>query len=186
MKSFTPFRGAALASALTLLRASTALAAGTHASSRMPASIDAFEHKKLNLNLSSTTHHAAASSGAGGSIVRTIVGLAVVIAVIYGLSWIIRQSKASKNPAKGVGLEQVASLPLGTNRSVSLVKVGTEFHLLGVSENSVTTIRTFTEDEAIDAGLPVTPPGGNESVMDEDGAPPIVRMVESLRRLTVR
>ena len=171
MKSHTILRGVALSGALTLLHGSTALA-------------DKFESGKLNLSASSASHHAT-SGGAGGSIVRTIVGLAIVIAVIYGLSWIIRQSKASKNPAKGVGLEQIASLPLGTNRSVSLVRVGTEFHLLGVSENSVTTIRAFTEDEAIDAGLPVNPLG-DEAPAAATGEPPLARMVDSLRRMTVR
>jgi flagellar protein FliO/FliZ len=171
MKSLTLLRGVVLSGALTLLHASAALAGN-------------FESQRLNLNVSSSTHHAT-SSGAGGSIVRTIVGLAIVIAVIYGLSWIIRQSKAAKNPAKGVGLEQIASLPLGTNRSVSLVRVGTEFHLLGVSENSVTAIRAFTEDEAIDAGLPVTAPGG-EDASPVDGQPPLVRMVDTLRRMTLR
>ena len=171
MKSHTILRGVALSGALTLLHGSTALAGS-------------FESGKLSLSAPSTAHHAA-SSGAAGSIVRTIVGLAIVIAVIYGLSWIIRQSKTAKNPAKGVGLEQIASLPLGTNRSVSLVRVGTEFHLLGVSENSVTTIRAFTEDEAIDAGLPVNPPG-EDNPAAATAEPPLARMVDSLRRMTAR
>jgi flagellar protein FliO/FliZ len=175
MKSHTTFRGVALSGALTLLHASAALAAGNP------------EDKRLHLNVTSTAHHAT-SSGASGSIVRTIVGLAIVIAVIYGLSWIIRQSKAAKNPAKGVGLEQIASLPLGTNRSVSLVRVGSEFHLLGVSESSVTTIRAFTEDEAIDAGLPVGPldGDGDGDATAANGQPPLARMVQTLRRITVR
>ncbi|HET9073195.1 MAG TPA: flagellar biosynthetic protein FliO [Solirubrobacteraceae bacterium] len=117
----------------------------------------AFEATRLpNLKLAGTAH---ASSGTGGSILHTIVGLVIVIAVIYGLTLIVRRLKAKDLPAAGDSLERIASLPLGTNRSVALVRVGSELHLLGVGEQSVTPIRSFTEDEAIELGLPVTPPG---------------------------
>ena len=75
--------------------------------------------------------------------------------------------EGAKNPAIGYGLEQVASLPLGTNRSVALVRVGTELHLLGIAEHGVTTIRTFTEDEASSSGcrsaVPATVPAQRRS-----------------------
>jgi flagellar protein FliO/FliZ len=175
MKSFTLTRGVVLSGALTLLHAPVALAA----------SANSFENTPVHLSATSATTHAS-SAGSGGSIVRTVVGLAIVIAVIYGLTWIMRQAKQSKNPAKGVGLEQVASLPLGTNRSVSLVRVGNELHLLGVAEHSVTMIRTFTEDEAIEAGFPVAPPGERYEDGDGDSQPPIIRFVDSLRKFTAR
>jgi flagellar protein FliO/FliZ len=68
----------------------------------------------------------------GGSIVRTIVGRAVVIGVIYGLAWVLRQLKASKQAgAEGSGLTTLATLPLGTNRSLHLVRAGGEIVLVG-------------------------------------------------------
>jgi flagellar protein FliO/FliZ len=89
-----------------------------------------------------------------GSIVRTIVGLAVVIGVIYGLAWVLRQVKASKQAgADGNGLETLATLPLGTNRSLHLVRAGGEIVLVGAGEHGVTPIRTYTEDEARRLGL---------------------------------
>jgi flagellar protein FliO/FliZ len=97
--------------------------------------------------------------GGGGSIVRTIVGLAVVIGVIYGVAWVLRQVKASKQPrATGSGLATLASVPLGPNRSVHLVRAGRDLVLLGVAEHGVVPIRTYTEEEAYTAGL-----------IDEDG-----------------
>jgi flagellar protein FliO/FliZ len=89
-----------------------------------------------------------------GSIVRTIVGLAVVIGVIYGLAWVLRQVKASKQSGtEGNGLETLATLPLGTNRSLHLVRAGGEIVLVGAGEHGVTPIRTYTEDEARRLGL---------------------------------
>jgi flagellar protein FliO/FliZ len=97
--------------------------------------------------------------GGGGSIVRTIVGLAIVIAVIYGLYWVLKQVKSSKQPrATGAGLATLASVPLGPNRSVHLVRAGRDLVLLGVAEHGVVPIRTYTEEEAYAAGL-----------IDEDG-----------------
>jgi len=97
--------------------------------------------------------------GGGGSIVRTIVGLAIVIGVIYGVAWVLRQVKASRQPrATGTGLASLASVPLGPNRSVHLVRAGRDLVLLGVAEQGVVPIRAYSEDEARAAGL-----------IDEDG-----------------
>ena len=97
--------------------------------------------------------------GGGGSIVRTIVGLAIVIGVIYGVAWVLRQVKASRQPrATGTGLASLASVPLGPNRAVHLVRAGRDLVLLGVAEQAVVPIRTYTEEEAFTAGL-----------IDEDG-----------------
>jgi flagellar protein FliO/FliZ len=98
---------------------------------------------------------ASPSPGPGGtSIVRTIVGLAVVIGVIYGLTWVLKQVKASKsNAASGSGLETLATLPLGTNRTLHLVRAGEEIVLLGAGDGGVTPIRTYQEQEARELGL---------------------------------
>ena len=121
-----------------------------------------------------------------------IVGLAVVIGVIYGLAWVLRQVKASKEgTATGGGLAQVSSLPLGPNRSVHLVRAGNDLVLLGAAEKGITPIRTYTEDEARAAGLlgdedqlalPAAAGNGNGN-----GAKPVaLNIVEALRQRTVR
>jgi len=108
------------------------------------------EQTPLNLDGAEGAGQAAEHVGAsGGSIVRTIVGLAVVIGVIYGLTWILRQVKSSKaSSATGAGLETLATLPLGTNRSLHLVRAGDEVVLVGAGEHGVTTIRNYSEAEA--------------------------------------
>jgi flagellar protein FliO/FliZ len=146
------------------------------------------ESTPLNLPSSGSGAKSAPSVGpGGGSIVRTIVGLAVVIAVIYGLHWILKQVKASKQAsASGSGLEDLATLPLGTNRALHLVRAGGEVVLVGVGEAGVTPIRTYTEDEARALGL-----------LDEDaigelaapsapaGTPFLGRFLNELRAKTV-
>ncbi len=199
MKSLTLTRGAALVGALTLTPASAAFAAsGTG------------ENTPLHLTGSSTVH---ATSSSSSGIVRTIVGLFIVIAVIYGVSWIMRQAKGAKNRPSGHGLTQLATLPLGHGRSVALVRAGQEIVLVGLAEHGVTPIRTYTEEEALELGLVESADAGESAGADSlgssasqssggrktrgrsstatsnghgSGSGPVGRLVDSVRRMTVR
>ncbi len=110
------------------------------------------EGKALDLNAPTPgTSHTATG---GPSIVRTIVGLAIVIAVIWGLSWILRQVKAGRDPSvSSSGLASVSALTLGSGRSVHLVRAGNEYVLLGSAEHGVVPIHRYTEEQARAAGL---------------------------------
>ena len=153
MKSLTFTRGVALSVALFLLSAPAALAAvRPPLVSQSALAAQTGENTKLHLGGSATGSHAA-SSGTSSSIIRTLVALLVVIAVIYGIAWILKQFKGGRRRATGKGLEQVATLPLSGGRSVTLVRVGTELILLGVAEQSVTALRRYNELEAVEAGL---------------------------------
>jgi flagellar protein FliO/FliZ len=137
---------AAAVTACLLAAAPTALAATSTTKA------DTFgEDKPLNLPTGDPENVQAAS---GGGLVRTFVGLAIVVAVIYGLYWILRQVKAGREErASGTGLRTTATVPLGANRALHLVRAGNELVLVGVAESAVTPIRTYTEEEARAAGL---------------------------------
>ena len=169
MKTFTLTRGAALTGALMLIHAGSALAAGG-------------ENTPLNLSGPSTPAHT--SAGGSSSIVRTIVGLFVVIVVIYGIAWLLRRFKSDKSRPSGQGLSHIASLPLGSGRSVALVRAGRDVVLVGVAEHSVTPIRKYTEAEALANGIelsPDEPSSGYGQVEPSSGG-----LLETLRRMTVR
>jgi flagellar protein FliO/FliZ len=106
------------------------------------------------LNLSNSGPSAPHTSSGGASLVRTIVGLAIVIAVIWGLSWIMRQVKSNRDPqVTSAGLASVAALTLSSGRSLHLVRAGNDYVLLGSAEHGVVPIHRYTEQEARDAGL---------------------------------
>src|SRR3954471_18111162 len=118
------------------------------------------EDTKLNLGSADDAAKSAATNSAstGSNLVRTIVGLAVVLGVIYGLHWVLKQVKSSKEGADaGESLETIASLSLGTNRSLHLVRVGGEIVLLGAAEHQITPIRRYSETEAHALGLLESP-----------------------------
>jgi flagellar protein FliO/FliZ len=148
--SFPRIHAAVLtAIAACLLAAPTAALAATTTTKADPYG------EKTALNLPSTdTDAGAATAGGGGSMVRTVVGLVIVVAVIYGLYWILRQVKAGREERTvGSGLETTATVALGANRSLHLVRAGNELVLVGVADHAVTPIRTYTEAEARAAGL---------------------------------
>jgi flagellar protein FliO/FliZ len=166
-----PYRAltAAIAAALlcVLLAPTTfALAAGTSTTS------DPYGEKTpLNLPADggSNAEHVSAG-GSGGGIARTFVGLAVVVAVIYGLTWVLRQMKKSSSTtgAIGTGLSMEASMPLAPNRSVHLIRAGRELVLVGSAEHGIVPIRTYTEDEARDLGIIEQPALRVGEVVDGD------------------
>jgi flagellar protein FliO/FliZ len=208
MKSLTFIRGVVLAGALMLIAATPALAATNDArgSATAPANSATVVHTKngtvaqvqsaqalarstgedtpLHLSASSgAAKKTTSSSGGGASIVRTIVGLFIVIAVIYGIAWIMKLAKKSKSRPTGQGLTQVASLPLGGGRSVAVVRAGREVLVVGVAENGVTPIRSYSEAEAIALGIEVPP---EKPEVADRAEKPSDRMLDVLRRITAR
>lgn len=134
---------------------------------------------------------AEAASGGGGGLVRTIVGLAVVLAVIYGLHWVLKQVKASKEQNhSGSGLGSLATLPLGSNRALHLVRAGSEIVLVGVGEGGVTPIRVYSPAEAHELGLLVSDDdqgaNGGSSVMNAGPETIPHKVGQALRGQTLR
>src|SRR4051794_15312875 len=142
------------------------------------------ENAPIDPNAGDAAKAASHSASTGGSLVRTIVGLAVVLGVIYGLYWVLKQVKTSKDSADaGESLETVASLSLGTNRSLHLVRVGGEIVLLGAAEHQITPIRRYTESEAHALGL-LEPAGVSLASLDTEPVQP-KNFMDILRSKTV-
>ena len=145
------------------------------------------ENTPLSLPADGGAKKVTTASGSG-SLVRTFVGLAIVLAVIYGVAWVLKQVKRSKEErGQGTSLETTAVVALGPNRSLHLVRAGRELVLVGVAEHGVTPIRTYPEDEAIELGLI------GEDDAELDGAPHAttsragaVRWLDRLKDRTVR
>ncbi|HLL92256.1 MAG TPA: flagellar biosynthetic protein FliO [Solirubrobacteraceae bacterium] len=148
-------RASAVLGACLLALGTCALALASPASAFTPLrSTPKGSGENTPLNLTSTSGATHTTSSGGASIVRTIVGLAIVIAVIWGLSWILRQVKHGRDPrVSSTGLTSVAALTLGSGRSVHLVRAGSDYVLLGATEHGVAPIHRYTEQQARDAGL---------------------------------
>jgi flagellar protein FliO/FliZ len=126
--------------------------------------------------------HEASSSG-GGGLTRTIVGLAIVIAVIFGLHWVLKQVKSSReDKVSGDGLSSLATLPLGPNRAVHVVRAGNEVLVLGATEHGIAQLRTYTDAEAMEAGLLADP--SEPEVIEAAPARPVRRLLPAVSATT--
>jgi flagellar protein FliO/FliZ len=152
------------------------------------------ENTPLNLPADAAAKTADVGGGSGGSLARTFIGLAVVVAVIYGLTWVLRQMRSSSREEArtvGFGLSTEASMPLGPGRSVHLIRAGRELVLVGSAEHGIVPIRTYTEDEAHALGLLGQPELG---AGDDPGAggpagkvkAQVVDVLDRLRQRTAR
>jgi flagellar protein FliO/FliZ len=163
-------RGAAMVGALTLLPARTALAAGG-------------ESTPLHLGQASTAAHT--SGGGGSGILRTLIALIIVVAVIYVVARILRAVKGREPRATGEGLRHLSTLPLGSGRSLALVRSGRDIVLVGIGEHGVTPIKTYSEAEAIANGIELPPESAVAGSISAEERP-FAGLVDQLRRLTVR
>jgi flagellar protein FliO/FliZ len=103
-----------------------------------------------NVASAGTSKGKAASVGsAGADVIRTIVGLAVVLGVIYGVYWLLKTSARSKAGRGDERIGVIATTPLAPNRSLHLVRAGDELILVGATDQSITPLRVYTADEAI-------------------------------------
>lgn len=156
---------------MSLLRATTGAAAivvALHARATVALAATS-EDTPLKLGDPDAAAAREVGGASGGGIVRTFVGLAVVVAVIWGLSWVLRQVKSSREErASGSGLSSLATLPLGANRSIHVVRAGGEVLLLGVSEHQITRLGSWSQSEAEAAGLLAGP---DDAPLRPDGAP---------------
>ncbi len=155
-----PALGAAVPACAVALACLAAFACAGSAQAFTPTSKAGGEGTPLSLSPVSDPH----ASSAGPSLVRTIVGLLIVIAVIWGLTWILRQVKSGRSRgATGSELASMATLPLGSGRSLHLVRAGSDYLLVGSAEHGVVPIHRYTEQQARDAGLLDAPESSEET-----------------------
>jgi flagellar protein FliO/FliZ len=155
-------------------------AAGKHTASKAKKKAPAFHEDRTPLDpgvaSAGTSSGKAPSVGsAGADVIRTIVGLAVVLGVIYGVYWLLKSSARAKAGRGDERIGVIATTPLAPNRSLHLVRAGDELILVGATDQSITPLRVYTADEAIlvegggiDAPLQLPPatPSGRESFLE--------------------
>jgi flagellar biosynthetic protein FliO len=93
------------------------------------------------------------SGGAGGTLIRLVLGLGVVVGLIGGVWYVLKRVQRSRYPAMDdrnpAGLIDVlATTSLGPNRSLHLVKVGEEIVLVGSTDHQVAPIARIGADDA--------------------------------------
>lgn len=167
----------AFACCWVLLAPASALAAASTTTPESPLG------ERTPLELPADAPQQLSTGGGSGSLARTFIGLAVVIAVIYAVAFVLKKMKASgEATASGDGLSSVATVPLGPGRSVHLIRAGRELVLVGSAEKGVVPIRTYTEAEATELGLL----DEEQELRSAPSATLLANVVEQLKKRTAR
>ena len=124
----------------------------------------------------------------GGTIVRMFAGLAVVLAVIYGVYWLLRTQRRSKGMQTDERIGVLATTTLAPNRTIHLVRVGDELLLVGAAENSISPLKTYTSEEAaaLEEKFGLAGDGSFTPLEASAGKPIVERFAGELRRRTMR
>ena len=126
--------------------------------------------------------------GGGGTVLRVLIGLGVVLGTIYGLQYLIRRQGGNKGLRADGSLALIATMPLGPNRAVHLLRVGHELVLIGSAEGGVRALRVYdaAESERLAAALGTDPGTAGLRSLPPPGAGGGGSLLEGLRRRTAR
>ena len=89
----------------------------------------------------STVHDAGSAFG------RMIIGLAIVIAVIYGVYWLLKKTARTRgklSPGRDDVIQLMATTVLAPNRALHLVRIADEYLLIGSAEGTITRLRSYS------------------------------------------
>jgi len=89
-----------------------------------------------------TATDAPAATTVGPELLQTTVGLAIVLALIFGLAWLLRRVGPTGRGTGGL-LRVVASHAVGQRERVVIVEVGEQWLVLGVAPGRVNALQTL-------------------------------------------
>ena len=82
-------------------------------------------------------------------LLQTTLGLALVLALIFGATWAMR--RLSPSARQGTLIKVVASQTLGPRERVVMVEVGDQWLLLGVAPGAVRALQTLPKGSVPEA-----------------------------------
>lgn len=101
-------------------------------------------------------------------IFRVVFYLAVVIAVIFAVAWIVKKSGLTGSSRIGGGgaMDVLEILPFGQNRTITMIRVMDTVYLLGQTPQSIALLEKIEGQKAID--LIASSKGGSSIVQFKD------------------
>lgn len=89
----------------------------------------------------------AVESGMAGTGLRAAASLLLVIALMFGLAWVIKRYGPVARARKTFGLDVLGQVSVGAKASVALVRVGRSVLILGVTSNSVNLLKDIEQGD---------------------------------------
>lgn len=91
----------------------------------------------------------AAAPDMGLALAKTVGGLILVLALLFGLVWILRRVSPAAGAMANGRFRMVAKLPLGPRKWLGLVELGGRLLVIGVSEAGIRHIETIEDPDLL-------------------------------------
>jgi flagellar protein FliO/FliZ len=105
-------------------------------------------------NAAAQTSAAAPGPGMTAGLLQATLGLAVVLALIWGAAWVVRRISPTTRTVSSA-IKVVATQNVGPRERVVLIEIGSQWLVIGVAPGRVNALQTLPK-----------------SVLPEDGPPP--------------
>ena len=120
----------------------------------------------------STTQSPAPATGSRvgsvGHLLNTVIGLVLIIALIFGLSFFLKRF-GTGNFAGNSQLKVLSSMPLGTRERIVLIDAAGQQLLLGITPTNIHTLHVFAEPVVMN----------NDSAMPTDFGKTLMNLLQS-------
>ena len=94
----------------------------------------------------------AAAPSAVGSLLQTVVALAVVLGLLVGLAWLLKRF-GPKHITGGTKVKLVGALSVGARERILVVEVGEQWIVVGASPGRMNALATMPRQETDEADL---------------------------------
>ena len=108
---------------------------------------------------------ATGGSGLAGQLTQTVLGLLAVVALIFGLAWLMRRVQQAA-PRQGQVIDVIGAKALGPRDRLVLVQVGDEQILLGVSPGRISALHVMNTPVPTPARTTQTTPEFAQRLME--------------------
>lgn len=130
----------------------------------MEGDVDCEELEIQDNNLNKENNDLLVETSRSGSLILDFIKLFLALILVLALIYIALKvvGNKSKITARGKVLENMAGLPLGQNKSLQIIRIGSKFYLIGVGEN-VQLLDEISDEELISELLEQTKENGSDS-----------------------
>jgi flagellar protein FliO/FliZ len=159
-----------------------------------PATTTVADPESLPIPEGSSSPVSVGGGDLGGTAIRLLLGLIVVVALILGVWYLLKRIQRGRYPALGettTGLVSILSTtPLGPGRALHIVRVADRVVLIGATDHAVSAIAHLDDETAAVITRALGPDDGGPGAvararaMETTGAP--ASMIEKIRAMTVR
>ena len=115
-----------------------------------------------------TAPAAPSTVGSVGHLLNTVIGLVLIIALIFGLSFFVKRFGAGGFTGNNQ-LKILSSMPLGTRERIVLIDAAGQQLLLGITPTNINTLHVFSEPVVM----------GNDNVTPADFGKTLMSLLQS-------